>query len=102
MRAFHILENDENADEESVLNNDKSNDNSIQEVSIRTAKHFGLKFSSAKQKIKHSLDMMVNTGNLKFIINPDLQDTWLQHPKGNDTEPIGSVDTKRHDFFQEK
>ena len=33
--------------------------------------------------------MMVNTGNLKFIINPDLQDTWLQHPKGNDTDPIG-------------
>ena len=63
---------------------------SIQDVFAKAKEHFGLKFTSAKQKIKYGLDIVDKSmKNIKFLVKPDLQDSYLKNPKGTDTDPIG-------------
>ena len=49
--------------------------------SVKLKKHFGLKFTSFKPKFKFGLDLGDNVSkSVKFIVNHDLQDTFLKHP----------------------
>ena len=94
-------ENEEFAEDENSDSVDKTIISSIQDVFCRVKKHFGLKFTSTKPKIKFGLDLGDNVSkSVKFIVTPDLQDTFLKHPAGNDTDPIGLWDTSDLNFKQ--
>ena len=83
-------ENEEFVEDENNDCVDKTIISSIQDVFCRVKTHFGLKFTSTKQKIKYGLDLGDNASKpVKFIVTPDLQETFLKHPVANDTDPIG-------------
>ena len=94
-------ENEEFAEDENSDSVGKTIISSIQDVFCRVKKHFGLKFTSTKPKIKFGLDLGDNVSkSVKFIVNPDLQDTFLKHPAGNDTDPIGLWELSDLNFKQ--
>ena len=89
----------ESIDEEDNSPKDKPRSNPVLEVFHQASKFFGLKFTTTKTKIKHGLDSVGQSLNdLKLKISFDLEQTWLQHPAGNDLEPIGLWDVNDLDF----
>ena len=92
-------ENEEFVEDENNDCVDKTIISSIQDVFCRVKTHFGLKFTSTKQKIKYGLDLGDNSSkSVKLIVTPDLQETYFKHPVGNDTDPIGLWDTSDLNF----
>ena len=95
------FENEELAEDGNSDSVDNSIISTIQDVFCKVKKHFGLKFTSIKPKIKFGLDLGDNVSkSVKFIVNPDLQDTFLKHPAGNDTDPIGLWELSELNFKQ--